>query len=188
MTIITMQNRWRNEWFVGVIIVMAAFLTGHQDVYASSLTYANATNISLTSPVATLTIDTTSVAVALVVNATSVAVTLSETTGGNFVILSPSYDLSVATSSSGGSGVISCSGGIESATLPRQSTGSTVYTVAPTTSNCASASPPVITSITAGSITTNNAIITWTTNVAADSTVSYGTTISYGRLPLIRPS
>jgi hypothetical protein len=37
-----------------------------------------------------------------------------------------------------------------------------------------------ITSISAGSIATNSAVITWTTDVAADSTVSYGTTASYG--------
>jgi hypothetical protein len=114
------------------------------------------------------------------VNATSVAVTLS-TSGDTFILLSPSYDLSVATSSGGvGTAAISCSGAIESAVLS-QSTGMTVYTITPAdTSNCATASPPVIASIAATNLTTNSATITWTTNVAADSTVSYGTTPSYG--------
>jgi hypothetical protein len=147
--------------------------------HAAPLTFATAESVTLSSPATTLTIATGSLADALQINATSVLVTLSQTTGGSFIILSPSYDLAVATSSGGGSATLSCSGGIETATLS-QSTGSTVYTVTPSGTNCASASPPVIIAITATNITTNNATITWTTNIAADSTVSYGTTSSYG--------
>jgi hypothetical protein len=147
--------------------------------HAAPLNFATAESVTLSSPATTLTIATGSVADVLQINATSVVVTLSQTTGGSFIVLSPSYDLSVATSSGGGSVAISCSGGIETATLS-QSTGSTVYTVTPSGTNCASASPPVITNITAANITTNSATITWTTNIAADSTVSYGTTSSYG--------
>jgi hypothetical protein len=62
-----------------------------------------------------------------------------------------------------------------------QTTGSTVYTVTPTTQNCANAFPPVITiAPTSTNIASSSATITWTTNIAADSTVSYGTTLSYG--------
>jgi hypothetical protein len=38
----------------------------------------------------------------------------------------------------------------------------------------------VISSIFAGSITTNSVVISWTTNIVADSTVEYGTTTAYG--------
>ncbi len=40
--------------------------------------------------------------------------------------------------------------------------------------------PPVISSVQAGSITTTTATITWTTDEASDSQVDYGTTASYG--------
>jgi type VI protein secretion system component Hcp len=40
--------------------------------------------------------------------------------------------------------------------------------------------PPVITGVTAGSITTSSAVIRWTTNKAATSQVEYGTATSYG--------
>lgn len=147
--------------------------------HAAPLVFSTAQTISLTSPATTLTIATSSAADSLTVNAGSVAVGLSNTTGGSFVLLSPSYDLSVATSSGGGSVTISCSGGIDTATLS-QNTGSALYTITASGTNCASASAPIITSITATNITTTGATITWTTNVAADSTVSYGTTSSYG--------
>jgi Domain of unknown function DUF11/Putative peptidoglycan binding domain len=147
--------------------------------HAAPLNFATAESVTLSSPTTTLTIATGSVADALQINATSVLVTLSQTTGGSFVILSPSYDLAVATSSGGGSTTLSCSGGVETATLS-QSTGSAVYTVTPSGTTCANTAPPVITNITATNIATNSATITWTTNIAADSTVSYGTTISYG--------
>jgi Putative peptidoglycan binding domain len=166
------------------ILRIAAFslivLAGSDALRANgaSLTYNNATNISLTSPSTTLTIASGSVADNLVVNATSVAVTLS-TTGESFVVTSPSYDLSVATSTGGGSAIVSCSGGIETAAL-FQGTGSTVYTITPGSTNCATASAPNITGIAATNVTTNSATITWATNIAADSTVSYGTTASYG--------
>jgi hypothetical protein len=40
--------------------------------------------------------------------------------------------------------------------------------------------PPVITSVTAGAITSSGATITWTTNQASDSQVAYGTSSTYG--------
>ena len=40
--------------------------------------------------------------------------------------------------------------------------------------------PPVISLVSAGSITTSGATITWTTDKSADSQVDYGTTTSYG--------
>jgi len=40
--------------------------------------------------------------------------------------------------------------------------------------------PPVISGVSAGTITDTSAIITWTTDEAADSEVQYGTTTSYG--------
>jgi hypothetical protein len=105
---------------------------------------------------------------------------LSSMPGGSFTLLSPSYDFSVATSSGGGTATISCSSGIETAVLS-QGSGSTVYTITPTTHNCADASAPIITiSPSSTNVTSHSATIGWITNIAADSTVSYGTTTSYG--------
>jgi hypothetical protein len=55
---------------------------------------------------------------------------------------------------------------------------STVYTF--TTSGTATTPAPVISAVTATSITTNSATITWTTDQASTSLVNYGTTTSYG--------
>ena len=49
--------------------------------------------------------------------------------------------------------------------------------------NCVTPSdttPPVLSSIAAGSITSNGAMITWTTDEVSDTQVVYGTTASYG--------
>ena len=49
--------------------------------------------------------------------------------------------------------------------------------------NCVSVqdtTAPVLSSIAAGSITSNGAVISWTTNEAADTQVFYGTTTNYG--------
>ena len=128
--------------FISIIVVAGgiAFRT-----HAASLHFSIAESITLSSPPATFTIATGSVADALITNATSIAVTLSQTTGGNFTLLSPSYDLSVATSTGGGSAVVSCSGGIETATLS-QATGSTVYTITPGGTSCTNAVPTTPTS------------------------------------------
>ncbi|HEX4485587.1 MAG TPA: Ig-like domain-containing protein, partial [Terriglobales bacterium] len=40
--------------------------------------------------------------------------------------------------------------------------------------------PPVITSVITSSVTSTGATINWTTNVAADSQIEYGTSVSYG--------
>src|ERR1039458_8881977 len=40
--------------------------------------------------------------------------------------------------------------------------------------------PPVISGVSAGSITSGSATITWTTDPASDSQVAYGTTTAYG--------
>ena len=40
--------------------------------------------------------------------------------------------------------------------------------------------PPIISSVSTYSITSNSAVITWTTNELSDSQVEYGTTINYG--------
>jgi len=164
---------------VSLILVMLAGAALPWVVRAAPLTYVAPTMISLSSPATTLTIASGSIADALQVNATSVVITLSNTTGGAFTLLSPSYDLSVATSSGGGIATISCSSGTDTVVL-LQSAGSAIYTVTPTTQNCAGASPPGITSVTATNVTTGSATITWTTNVPADSTVFYGTTAAYG--------
>ncbi len=49
------------------------------------------------------------------------------------------------------------------------------------TTTASNPTPPVISGVTASSITTSGAMIGWTTNVAADSQVEYGTTTSYGQ-------
>ena len=49
-----------------------------------------------------------------------------------------------------------------------------------TTTATPDTTPPTISSIAAGSITTTGATVTWTTNEAADTQVEYGLTTSYG--------
>lgn len=147
--------------------------------HASPLNYATAEFISLTSPATTLTIATGSAADVLQVNAASVVVTLSSSTGGTFTLVSPAYDLAVATSSGGGTATASCTQGVASATIS-QITGSTLYTITASGTTCANSAPPLISNIAASGITTSAATITWTTNVASTSTISYGIGVSYG--------
>jgi hypothetical protein len=59
---------------------------------------------------------------------------------------------------------------------------SAVYTSTPDTT------PPVISSVAAGSISSSGATITWTTDEAADSQVEYGTTTSYGSATTLNTS
>jgi hypothetical protein len=147
------------------------------EAQAAYVTFTSPVHLLLTSPTTTLTIATGSVADLVTLNATSVAVSMLG--GETFTLLSASYDLSIATSRGGGSVSNTCANGIVTAALS-QTTGSTIYTVAPGGTTCANASPSVITDIAVASITTDSATITWTTNVAADSTVSYGASVSYG--------
>ncbi len=104
--------------------------------YAAPLNFSTAETVLLSSPSTMLTIATGSAADAITVNATSLLVTLSAATGGRFTLLSPSYDLIVSTSSAGSLVTVSCGSSVESATLA-QSSGSTVYTITPSGSNCA---------------------------------------------------
>src|SRR5262245_25797277 len=50
-----------------------------------------------------------------------------------------------------------------------------------TTATAGDTTPPVISGVAAGSITTTSATITWTTNENSDSQVEYGTSIAYGQ-------
>jgi lysophospholipase L1-like esterase len=59
---------------------------------------------------------------------------------------------------------------------------SAVYTGAPDTT------PPVISSVSSGSITSSGATITWTTDENSDSQVEYGTTASYGNSTTLNTS
>ena len=135
--------------FLTVVIFGASFLA----VHAAPLNFATAESITLSSPPTILVVATGSVADNLGVNATSVLVMLSSTTGGTFTLLSPFRDLSVATSSGGGTVTIFCSDGIKTVTLSQRA-GSTVYTVTPSSTNCASASPPTVTSSGGGGVNT----------------------------------
>ena len=72
-------------------------------------------------------------------NATSVMVTLSSSSGGSFTLTSAAYDLTVATSSSGGTASLSCTSGTASVTLS-QSTNQTTYTITSAASQCTSPS------------------------------------------------
>jgi hypothetical protein len=100
---------------------------------AASLTYTSPSNISLASPVITLTIASGSSANALIVNATSVQLTLSPSEVFN--LISPIRDLSVSAGSSGGISNDVCTAGSADMTLS-QSTGQTTYTVSPTGQAC----------------------------------------------------
>lgn len=55
-------------------------------------------------------------------------------------------------------------------------------------SGVADTNPPVISSVSASSITSNSATITWTTNEASDSQVEYGLTASYGSQTVLNTS
>jgi hypothetical protein len=101
---------------------------------AASLTYTNTTNIYLSSPGITLTIQGGSLADGLVVNAKSVSVIMSNTTGGTFTLAS-SQNLSSSTVGSGGTLSQTCSSGIETDTIT-QTSGSETYTLTPTGSAC----------------------------------------------------
>jgi hypothetical protein len=164
--------------FLALVVTGVCFLLPALPAHAAPLNFATSESVTLSSPTTTFTIATGSVADALGVNATSVLVTISQTTGGSFTLLSPSYDLSVATSSGGGTASISCNAGIENVVIAQLS-GTAMYTLTPTTANCANASPPIITGVTA-TPNSGGATITWTTNIVADSTVSYGTSTAYG--------
>ena len=48
--------------------------------------------------------------------------------------------------------------------------------------------PPVITGVSAGSITTSSAVVRWTTNEVADTQVEYGPTTSYGKTTTLASS
>lgn len=136
---------------VGWAVATVAVLIGGSVVYAAPLNFSTAENISLTSPATTLTIATGSVADALKVTTSSVVVTLSSSTGGIFTLLSSSYDLTVATSSSGGTPSISCSAGVDNIAIS-QVTGSTIYTITTAGTNCAT---PVISSGGGGGVVVN---------------------------------
>ncbi|MCK5310269.1 MAG: pre-peptidase C-terminal domain-containing protein, partial [Thermoplasmata archaeon] len=58
--------------------------------------------------------------------------------------------------------------------------GSGNYDIRATVSGGADVTPPVISSVSVSSITSNSATITWSTNEPASSIVEYGTTTSYG--------
>jgi hypothetical protein len=157
----------------------ASFFLSIASAHAAPLNFATAELINIASPTTTLTIATSSVADALRVNATSVIVTLSSSSGGAFTIMSPSYDLSVATSSTGGSATTTCSLGVQTIVIS-QSTNSTVYTITPSGTMCANTTAPILTNVISSNITSSGATITWNSNIAADSTVSYGVSASYG--------
>ncbi|MGO9010640.1 MAG: hypothetical protein ACLQPN_11100 [Bryobacteraceae bacterium] len=141
---------------------------------AAPLTYIAPTTISLISPATTLTIASGSMADVLQVNATSVLVTLSGTTGGSFSLTAASpYDLSIASSTAGGTVSLSCAVGTASTTIS-QGTGSVKYTITPVAPEC------LFVSNVAASTTAMTATVTWTTDNAASSEVDYGPTTAYG--------
>ncbi|TMQ18330.1 MAG: hypothetical protein E6K82_20305, partial [Candidatus Rokuibacteriota bacterium] len=63
-----------------------------------------------------------------------------------------------------------------------------VGTAAGVTVTVADTTPPVISGVTAASITTSGAAISWTTNKASDSQVEYGPTTAYGSLSPMQSS
>jgi len=168
------------KWIVFLLSTGILFmgLFAASEAHAASVTFTSPVNLLLTSPTTTLTIATGSIADVVTVNATSVVISMSG--GEAFTLLSPSYDLAVATSSGGGNSVTNtCTSGLVTAALS-ETAGSTAYTITPGGTLCSGASAPLISSISVSSLTSDSATILWTTNIAADSTVSYGTTASYG--------
>lgn len=82
-----------------------------------------------------LTVSAGSVADLLTVNSGTVVVTMSSSTGGTFTLTSP-QSLGISTNGSGGSVALSCSSGIQTATIT-QSTYSEIYTFTPQGYTCA---------------------------------------------------
>jgi len=128
-----MKGKSTVEVIIFLLVALASCLTLRAD--AASLMYANATNIYLSSPEITLTIQAGSAADAIVVNATSVAVTLSGSTGATFTLISPQA-LTSSTVGGGGSLSQTCSSGIETDAIT-QTSNSETYTLTPTGSACA---------------------------------------------------
>lgn len=124
---------------------------GAVTAHAAPLTFGT-TNIALTSPSTTLTIASGSTADSFTVNATSVVVSLSASGGNSFVLTSPDYDLSVATTSgSAVAAALDCAGGKGEAGTAglslRQVSGSATYTITPTGGPC------IVPIVTTGGIT-----------------------------------
>lgn len=146
------------------------------NAHAATLNFQTAESVQTLLPATTLTIATGSQADALQITTTSVVITLSSSTGGTFTLLSPSYDLSVATSSGGGTVASSCTSGFVSTTIS-QATGSTVYTITPGGTSCSQSGPPVINSFTANpsSITSgNSSLLSWSVSGASSTTLDNG--------------
>lgn len=164
---------------VGLVVAIAAVIIScsvGSIAYAAPLNFNTAESISLTSPTTTLTIATGSVADLLQVNATSVMVTLSSSTGGVFTLLSPLYDLAVASSSGGGAVSSSCISGMTSTTIS-QATGSAVYTIMPNGNVCANGGPLTIDSFTANpaSITVGqSSVLSWVVSAASSTSIDNG--------------
>jgi peptidoglycan hydrolase-like protein with peptidoglycan-binding domain len=166
----------RYSVLLAAILGLLAVGLGTATAHAAALNFQTSELVQTLSPATTLTIASGSAADVLQVNATSVAITVSSSTGGSFTVLSPSYDLSVATSSGGGTVATSCNSGVVSTTIS-QATGSTVYTITPGGTTCESSGPPVINSFTANpsSITSgNSSLLSWSVFGASSTTLDNG--------------
>ena len=158
------------------IAVVVATLPGFLVASGAPLNYNADTTVSLTSPAAVFTIASGSVADKLIVNASSVIVTLSSSTGGTFTLTATSTDFTIASSTGGGTALYGCVAGLASTTISQQ-TGSASYTISPTASACI---PAILVSNVQANPSYTTAVITWTTNFLANSTVNYGATSAYG--------
>jgi hypothetical protein len=145
-------------------------------VGGASQTDTQAPTVSLTAPAAGATVAGTVTVAATAsdnVGVTSVQVTLDGAPLGAPVTTAPytyNWDTTTATT---GSHTLSAQA--------RDAAGNvgTAPPVPVTVSN-ADSTPPVITAVAAGSLSTTSATITWTTDEPATSQVNYGTTTSYG--------
>lgn len=144
---------------------------------AAPLVFSTSENVSLSSPATVLTIASGSAADVLQVNATSMVVTMSTSTGGAFTVVSPYFDLSVTSSTGGGTVTSSCTLGVVSTTIS-QNIGSTFYTITPSGTTCSgNAGLPVINSFSANpsSITAGeSSVLSWTVSNASTTTLDNG--------------
>jgi peptidoglycan hydrolase-like protein with peptidoglycan-binding domain len=158
------------------ILGLFAIGLGTATAHAAPLSFQTSELVQTLSPATTLTIASGSTADVLQVNATSVAITVSSSTGSSFTLLSPSYDLSIATSSGGGTVATSCDSGVVSTTIS-QATGSAVYTITPGGTTCEGSGPPIINSFTANpsSITSgNSSVLSWSVSGASSTILDNG--------------
>ncbi len=134
------------------LLVIAGFaltlaLLGFVKVKAAPVTYGDNSYVFLNSSNVTFTILKGSVADSVTANSGNVIATISSATGGSFTLNSNSTDLTVSASSGGGTITQTCLSGNIAQVVISQTSGSTNYTISPTSFAC---NPPITSALRLG--------------------------------------